>query len=76
MTTITENDLKKLEDLINTRFNQLQEEIKDLKKSNQNIELGQAKIEGQLKGWEPSINKISDLAEKTGELKGCLFPAF
>ena len=29
MTTITENDLEKLENLINTRFNQLQEEIKD-----------------------------------------------
>ena len=38
MTTITENDLKKLEDLINTRFDQLREEIQDLKQSNQKLD--------------------------------------
>ncbi|GBF82842.1 hypothetical protein [Aphanothece sacrum] len=62
MSTVTENDLKELRDLINSRFDAL--------------EKGQIEIKGQmgvidarLKNLETSSQKIPDLAEKVGELK-------
>lgn len=62
MSTVTENDLKELKDLINSRFDELKEGQKAL-------EIGQAKIEARLEAWSPSIQKITDLTEKVGELK-------
>ncbi|NJK47383.1 hypothetical protein HC931_03555 [Candidatus Gracilibacteria bacterium] len=47
---------------VNKRLDVMDVEIKE-------IRLAQAKIEGRLEEWKPSINKISDLAEKVGELK-------
>jgi septal ring factor EnvC (AmiA/AmiB activator) len=56
MSTVTENDLKDLKDLIN----QINHNIIELK-------LGQAEIKTRLEDWKPSIDKITDLSEKVGE---------
>lgn len=83
MSTVTENDLKRLEDLINNRFDRLEEGIKALERKQTTLEEGQkalekgqieikerlAVIETRQEDWKPSIDKISDLAEKVGELK-------
>jgi uncharacterized coiled-coil DUF342 family protein len=55
MSTVTDNDLRELKDLINDRFNELR--------------LNQEKIMTRLEDWKPSIDKISDLSEKVGESK-------
>ena len=69
MTTVTENDLKDLKDLINSRFDVLE-------KGQKALEIGQTEIKGQiavidsrLRTLETSSQKIPDLAEKVGELK-------
>ncbi len=83
MSTVTENDLKRLEELINNRFDRLEEGIKALETKQTALEEGQktlekgqieikerlAVIETRQQDWKPSIDKISDLAEKVGELK-------
>lgn len=90
MSTVTENDLKRLEDLINNRFDRLEEGQKSLEEGQKSLEQGQksleqgqkalekgqteikerlAVIETRQETWKPSIDKISDLAEKVGELK-------
>jgi murein lipoprotein len=51
MTTVTENDLKELKDLINSRFDRLSEEINGLK-----IEL--ATIKGELNGSNKRLENI------------------
>lgn len=58
MSTVTENDLKDLKDLIN----QINHNVIELK-------LGQAEIKTRLEDWKPSIDKITDLSEKVGESK-------
>ncbi|MGK7874107.1 MAG: hypothetical protein AB4426_12575 [Xenococcaceae cyanobacterium] len=60
--TTTETELKELKELINSRFDELKNEITDLK-------IGQAKIEASLETLTPLIQKIPDLAEKVGEVK-------
>ncbi|MBF2058017.1 MAG: hypothetical protein IGQ45_12585 [Cyanobacterium sp. T60_A2020_053] len=55
MSTVTDNDLRELKDLINDKFNELR--------------LNQEKIMTRLEDWKPSIDKISDLSEKVGESK-------
>ncbi len=76
MSTVTENDLKRLEDLINSRFD-------GLEKANKALQIGQTEIKGEIKTIDAKINgvsdrmkiiegamgKIPDLAEKVGELK-------
>ncbi|MGB5596811.1 MAG: hypothetical protein WBM32_07155 [Crocosphaera sp.] len=76
MSTITENDLKRLEELINMRFDKLEEGQKALEEGQKTLEKGQTEIKERLavietrqEDWKPSIDKISDLAEKVGELK-------
>lgn len=62
MTTVTEADIKELKDLINSRFDELKQDINGLDKR-------LTVIETRLEEWKPSIGKIPDLAEKVGELK-------
>lgn len=76
MSTVTENDLKRLEELINNRFDRLEEGQKVLEQGQKALEKGQIEIKERLavietrqEDWKPSIDKISDLAEKVGELK-------
>jgi hypothetical protein len=69
MTAITEGDLKKLEKIINTRFDEIKGELKILETGQTQIENRLTVIETRLDEWKPSIQKIPDLAEKVGELK-------
>jgi hypothetical protein len=76
MSTVTETDLKRLEDLINNRFDRSDAKIEGLDKRLTNVEtslgsIGErlAVIETRLNSWQPSIDKTADLAEKVGELK-------
>jgi predicted nuclease with TOPRIM domain len=83
MTASTNNDIKELKELINSRFDaidrrfdklenrfdSLDERVKALEIGQTKLEANLGKIEARLDDWKPSINKISDLAEKVGELK-------
>lgn len=83
MTAVTENDLKRLEDLIialrdenRTRFTALETGIGTIQKEIGDLRASVGKVEESLKGLdkrlslvETSIQKIPDLAEKVGELK-------
>lgn len=69
MTAITENDLKRLEDLINARFDSLENRIKVIESGQQTLHVEMTEVRTKLSTLEPSIQKIPDLAEKVGELK-------
>jgi DNA repair exonuclease SbcCD ATPase subunit len=69
MTAITENDLKKLEDLIVNGQSEIKSDIKSLSAKLENIDKQLTSIETRLEDWKPSIDKTADLAEKVGELK-------
>ncbi|MDJ0719140.1 MAG: hypothetical protein QNJ54_33755 [Prochloraceae cyanobacterium] len=69
MSNSTSTDLQELKELINKRFDKVDEEIEALKKQQAETKESIAEIKGQLKGWEPQVNKIGDLIEKVGELK-------
>jgi septal ring factor EnvC (AmiA/AmiB activator) len=69
MTAVTDSDIKELKDLINSRFDEIQVEIKTLETGQRQIENRLTVIETRLDEWKPSIQKISDLTEKVGELK-------
>ncbi|MEA5535200.1 hypothetical protein [Crocosphaera sp. XPORK-15E] len=76
MSKVTENDLKRLENLINDRFDRLEEGQKTLEDGQKTLEKGQTEIKERLAvietrqaDWKPSMDKIPDLAEKVGELK-------
>jgi len=58
MTAVTENDLKRLEDLIVSSMRVIESRLTSL-------ENGQSEIKSDIK----SIDKTADLAEKVGELK-------
>lgn len=62
MSTVTDNDLKELKDLINNRFEQLDQNMIELK-------LEQRELKARLDSMTPAMNKIFDLSEKVGELK-------
>ncbi len=62
MSTVTENDLKELKELINSRFDSLERGQSEIKER-------LAVVETRLEDWKPSVDKIPDLAEKVGELK-------
>jgi archaellum component FlaC len=65
----TDTDLQELKNLINTRLDKIENKVDTLRDEVASLKIGQAKIEARLEEWKPSINKISDLAEKVGELK-------
>jgi chromosome segregation ATPase len=76
MTAVTENDLKRLEDLITNGIKTLENgqleiksDIKSLNGKTENIDKRLTSIEARLEAWKPSIDKTADLAEKVGELK-------
>ena len=69
MSTITENDLKELKDLIISNHKALEKGQADLKEQLTGIDKRLAIIETRLEDWKPAIDKIPDLAEKVGELK-------
>lgn len=83
MTTSSETELRELKTLINNRFDQLnsrfdqiEQKVNDLTKDVNalredfnSLKMDVGKIEARLDEWKPSIHKISDLAEKVGELK-------
>lgn len=73
MSTVAENDLKELKDLIINNHKALEKGQADLKehlteKLNA-IDKRLAIVETRLEDWKPAIDKIPDLAEKVGELK-------
>jgi hypothetical protein len=90
MTAVTENDLKRLEDLIvggmraiESRLTSLENgqseiksDIKSLSAKTENIDKRLTSIETRLEDWKPSIDKTADLAEKVGELKNWRSIAF
>lgn len=76
MSTITENDLKDLKDLINSRFDELEKNQNEMKQRLGVVEtqltdlrINVGKIESTLQAQQPLVQKIPDLAEKVGELK-------
>ncbi|WP_124973815.1 hypothetical protein [Aphanothece sacrum] len=69
MSTVTENDLKRLEDLIINNQKIIEKGQGDLKEQLTSIDKRLTVIETRLEDWKPSIDKIPDLAEKVGELK-------
>ena len=83
MTAVTENDLKRLEDLIVSSMrviesrltslengqSEIKSDIKSLSAKTENIDKRLTSIETRLEDWKPSIDKTADLAEKVGELK-------
>jgi hypothetical protein len=62
MTAVTESDIQELKNLINSRFDEIKQDINGIDKR-------LTVIENRLEDWKPSISKIPDLAEKVGELK-------
>jgi uncharacterized phage infection (PIP) family protein YhgE len=76
MTAITETDLKRLEDLINSRFNSLEKgqqnlhtRFDSLEKGQQNLQIEVTEIKIKLNTIEPSIQKLPELAEKVTEVR-------
>jgi hypothetical protein len=69
MSTVTDNELKRLEDLIINRFDKVDREIAELKKSQEILQTDFATIKGKLSLMEPAFQKLPDLAERVGELK-------
>ena len=73
MSTVTENDLKELKDLIINNHKVLEKGQADLKEHLTEkltaIDKRLAIVETRLEDWKPAIDKIPDLAEKVGELK-------
>ena len=83
MTTITENDIQELKELITNNFTSLETRLVSLKSRLTSLERRLTSLEANqfevkndlteiktcLEDWKPSINKISDLSEKVGELK-------
>ena len=62
MTTVTENDLRELKDLITQLSDRQNSQFNELR-------LNQERILTRLEDWKPAINKIVELSEKVGESK-------
>jgi uncharacterized coiled-coil DUF342 family protein len=76
MSTVTDNDLKELKDLINskfeqmdTKFNQVNDKLNDMRVEIATIKEGLNGVNKRLDDWKPIIAKTSDLSEKIGEFK-------
>jgi hypothetical protein len=83
MTAVTENDLKRLEDLIINGQKAIENRLTAIESGQKNLELGQAEIKGDIRTLDAKIDglsdrvkvlenaagKTADLAEKVGELK-------
>jgi hypothetical protein len=62
MTTVTENDLRELKDLITQLSDRQNSQFNELR-------LNQERILTRLEDWKPAINKIVELSEKVDESK-------
>ncbi len=62
MSTVTDNDLKELKDLINNRFDEIKQEFNGIDKR-------LTVIETRMDEWRPSISKISDLADVKADIR-------
>jgi hypothetical protein len=69
MSTVTENDLKRLEDLITKGFDELKQGQENLKKGQDALQTEFALIKGKLSLIEPAFQNLPALTEKIGELK-------
>jgi hypothetical protein len=76
MTTVTENDLKRIEDLIigsreenRQKLTALEVGLVGLQKEISDLRVSVGRVEGCLQNQQPFVQKIPDLAEKVGELK-------
>lgn len=76
MTTTPDTDIRELKELITSRFDQIErrfdqidQKVNNLTEDVNALKVNVGKIEARLEEWKPSIYKISDLAEKVGELK-------
>lgn len=76
MTTVTENDIKELKDLITAMREENRERFTSIENGQKALEIAQAvasekltSINERLDIMQSSVNKIPDLAEKVGELK-------
>lgn len=76
MTSVTESDLKRLEDLIiasrdenRQRFAALEAGMATMQKEIGDLRVSVSRVEGILQNQQQFVQKIPDLAEKVGELK-------
>ena len=69
MSTVTENDLKELKELIISNQANLEKRLTNIEKGQIEMKERLAVIETRLEDWKPSIEKTADLSEKVGELK-------
>ncbi len=65
----TDTEIQELKNFIAEQFGQVNKRLDSIDKELEQVKLGSAKIEGKIEAWKPSIDKVSDLAEKFGELK-------
>jgi hypothetical protein len=67
------NDLRELKDLINKRFDLINERMNErfdnVNKRITELRINQEKVKTRLDDWKPSIDKTADLSEKIGDLK-------
>ena len=69
MTTTPDTDIRELRERITSRFDQIEQKVNKLTENVNALKMNVVKIEARLEEWKPSIYKISNLAEKVGELK-------
>ena len=69
MSTITETDLKRLEELILASREENRQGIATIQKEISELRASVSKVEGSLQNQQQFVQKIPDLAEKVGELK-------
>jgi predicted component of type VI protein secretion system len=69
MTTVTENDLKKIGEKIDKLTDKFISEIHDIKITLVKVDEKITNLDKRLDSQDKSIQKIPDLAEKVGELK-------
>jgi hypothetical protein len=76
MTAVTDSDIRELKELIQAQkvfldeqFSQVNKRLDKLEDEQININTSVKVIEARLDEWKPSINKITNLTEKVGELK-------
>ncbi|MDJ0719274.1 MAG: hypothetical protein QNJ54_34460 [Prochloraceae cyanobacterium] len=67
--TNSNTETQEIKQLINDLSKQLDKRFDNIDENIQKVQERQARIEGKLEAWEPSIHKITDLAERVGELK-------
>lgn len=69
MTTVTDNELKELKDLINSRLDRIETKIDTLESKYNSLEKSVSNIETKLDTIKPVFDKIPELSEKIGEYK-------